>query len=255
MVKETSIQAMQWGKMEIAGPRHSYREALLYNVFHRKLKKGKVLDAGCGSGSMLIKLLKDGYSADGLEASKEFVKLVNKKILDSDFNGRAEVKVGTIIEVPCSDDYFDGLIASEVLEHVEDDKRAVKEFCRVLKDGGICIASVPAHPHLWDESDEWAGHKRRYTRESMTKLFERNGFKVEEVFFWGFPLVRLYNKIIFSRWVKRNEAGKSSEMTDLSKKTKLFSVLSEILATVFRFDSLFNSLPWGIGIILCARKI
>jgi 2-polyprenyl-3-methyl-5-hydroxy-6-metoxy-1,4-benzoquinol methylase len=79
MVKDASIQAIQWGEMEIAGQRHSYRESLLYSVFHRKLKKGKVLDAGYGSGSMVIKLLLDGYEVDDIEESQKFVDMVESK--------------------------------------------------------------------------------------------------------------------------------------------------------------------------------
>jgi 2-polyprenyl-3-methyl-5-hydroxy-6-metoxy-1,4-benzoquinol methylase len=98
------------------------------------------------------------------------------------------------------------VISSEVLEHVENDRKAVKELWRVLKKRGVCAVSVPANPDLWDKSDEWAGHKRRYTKEGLISLFEGNGFKIEEVFFWGFPLVRIYNRFFSELYKKRGYA-------------------------------------------------
>lgn len=249
------LPPMQWGKTEISGPRHEFREDLLFKTFRKYLNKGKVLDAGCGSGSMLMRLLKDGYRVEGIEASEEFVELINRRIKDLGFKERDIVKAGSLTDLPYPDSHFDGLIAGEVLEHVEDDKKAVKEFWRVLKNGGVCVVSVPAHPHLWDISDEWAGHLRRYSKEGITNLFEGNGFRIEEVFFWGFPLVRLYNNFIFLRWVRREGAREATKRTNPIANKGLLRVLSKILSIVFRFDNLFNSLPWGIGIILCARKI
>ena len=47
--------AIKWGSGEIGGPRHDYRESLLLGLVKGKLQKGNVvLDAGCGSGSLLL---------------------------------------------------------------------------------------------------------------------------------------------------------------------------------------------------------
>ncbi len=179
--------------------------------------------------------------------------MVKRKMNESTLKG--EVSSGCITQIPFLVESFDGLIAGEVLEHVVDDRVAVNECWRILRGGGICVVSVPAHPYLWGVSDEWAGHKRRYTKEGLIKLFKDNGFKIEAVFFWGFPLVRLYNRFVFSRWLRKHWAKETIERSNSITNREMFSVLSKILFMVFRLDNLFNSLPWGIGIILCARKI
>ena len=252
MVKDNFSQTMQWGSTEIAGPRHCFREDLLYKVFKQKLRGGRVLDAGSGSGSMFIRLLNEGYLAEGIEMSLEFVNLVNKKAVDLGLSDGTVIKAGTITELPWTDDYFDGLIAGEVLEHVEDDKRAVGEFRRVLKKNGVCVISVPANPKLWDESDEWAGHKRRYLKEDLINLFQRGGFSVEDVFYWGFPLVRLWNRFVFLGWLSgRKDSG---EKFTFNEPNSLKKLLIRIISTAFKFDNLFNRFPFGTGIILVARK-
>ncbi len=247
------MKVTEWGTMQIWGPRHSFREGLLYGAFQRKVNTGRVLDAGCGSGSMVLKLLLDGYDVDGIEDSRKFVDMVKVMVQSLKTDRKVDIKKGSTTDIPYADETFDGVISSEVLEHVDNDSKAVKELWRVLKKRGICAVSVPANPDLWDKSDEWAGHKRRYTKEGLISLFEGNGFKIEEIFFWGFPLVRLYNRLFFLNYIKRGgmQEGDSSLVT----KSSLNRVLSVVLSFIFRFDNLFNRLPFGIGIVLVASKL
>jgi SAM-dependent methyltransferase len=69
---------------------------------------------------------------------------------------------GEICTLPFADGTFDLVCAFDVIEHVEEDRRAFGELSRVLKDDGTLIFSVPVHDHLWTEFDEWVGHVRRY---------------------------------------------------------------------------------------------
>ncbi len=254
---ESLIKETEWGSMEIGGPRHAFREELMFKAFQKRLRGGRVLDAGCGSGSMLLRLLKDGYEVAGVDMSERFVDMVRDKLRDSGYNG--DIKKGSITDLPFPSDSFDGVIAGEVLEHVEDDAVAVKELWRILKRSGVCAVSVPANPGLWDESDDWAGHKRRYTKEALVHLFEGCGFSVEDVFFWGFPLVRLWNRFVFMGWLRGGKGAADSKIDPLIRhktgfKAGLKGLLIKTISFTFRFDNLFNSLPYGTGLILVARK-
>ena len=72
--------AIRWGSGEIGGPRHDYREYLLLGLVKEKLQKGNVvLDAGCGSGSLLFKLSGYGCSVYGIEQSKEYVDYLGRR--------------------------------------------------------------------------------------------------------------------------------------------------------------------------------
>ena len=81
--------------------------------------------------------------------------------------------------IESADNYFDTMIATQVLEHVREPQRAVDEIHRVLKPNGVCIASVPFiyayHPDPFDYY--------RYTADSLRYLF-RN-FGVVEVTHYG----------------------------------------------------------------------
>jgi len=71
--------------------------------------------------------------------------------------------------IDCADAQFDALIATEVLEHILEPQRAVDEMWRVLRPGGVCIASTrflyPYHP---DPRDYY-----RFTWDSLAHLFRR----------------------------------------------------------------------------------
>jgi SAM-dependent methyltransferase len=73
----------------------------------------------------------------------------------------------------------------EVLEHIEDDARAVREIARILKPGGILIAAVP-YTFYWPEYLRLMGHFRHYTRESFSKLMNDNGL-VTEAYLPNYP--------------------------------------------------------------------
>lgn len=61
--------------MKIGSPGHLLREDILYKVFRKYLKRGEVLDTGCGSGSILLNLLTDGYKVSGIEFFLDFILL------------------------------------------------------------------------------------------------------------------------------------------------------------------------------------
>jgi SAM-dependent methyltransferase len=244
-----------WGTFEISGPRHQYREGLLLQQVKKHISEGSlVLDAGCGGGSLMLKMASLGYAVNGVEASPGFVDKVGKKIEKSGFGERVSIIQGSVTDIPYPDGRFDALVSGEVLEHVSEDDRAVREFYRVLRKGGYCIISVPAHPGLWDFTDDWAGHVRRYERGQLVDLVQRNGFKVLTVLSWGFPLVRFYNGFVYLPYVKRRTSANLGTNGNGLPEGGRYPFLSTILGTAFRVDSLFSWLPWGIGWLLVARK-
>ncbi|OQB19193.1 MAG: hypothetical protein BWY14_00550 [Parcubacteria group bacterium ADurb.Bin192] len=75
---------------------------------------------------------------------------------------------GDIHAIPMEDNYFDTVIASEVLEHVQEPRKAVSEMHRILKPGGVCILStrfiMPYHP---DPQDYY-----RFSWDALRDLFK-----------------------------------------------------------------------------------
>ena len=71
---------------------------------------------------------------------------------------------GSAENLPVGDAQLDVVVALDVLEHLDDDRRALDEILRVLRPGGVLLATVPAYPFLWSSHDEALGHRRRYRR-------------------------------------------------------------------------------------------
>jgi 2-polyprenyl-3-methyl-5-hydroxy-6-metoxy-1,4-benzoquinol methylase len=248
-----------WGESEIRGPVHLFRERMLMRLFRGLLGEGHVLDAGCGSGSLALDLCAAGYEVDAVEHADAFVDSVRQKAERRGWQERLRVQQASVTQLPFGDGVFDGLVCGEVLEHVlpEDggDIAAVQQFHRVLKPGGALVASVPLNPRLWDFSDEWARHVKRYRREELVALLTDNGFVVERVCVWGFPLGRLYHRFVFAPWLERTK-GQPVEAREKRADTRAgrHRLVVESIAWMLRLDECFARWPWGRGVVVAARR-
>jgi SAM-dependent methyltransferase len=99
--------------------------------------------------------------------------------------GGGLARVGQITELPFADGSFDLVVACDVIEHVEDDRRAFAELSRVLKAGGRLLFSVPLHPARWTEFDALVGHARRYVPAELFRTITEHGLVVEKSAVFG----------------------------------------------------------------------
>ena len=67
-----------------------------------------------------------------------------------------------------------------VFEHIQDDSVALKEIHQKLKPGGALLIYVPAFACLWTRLDEKVCHHRRYTKKTLRRLVEQEGFVIED---------------------------------------------------------------------------
>jgi SAM-dependent methyltransferase len=101
-------------------------------------------------------------------------------------NGRGGIaRCGQITELPYADGLFDFVAAFDVIEHVEDGRRAFSELCRVLGPDGCLAFSVPLHPAHWTIFDDYVGHARRYLPAELLELISANGLYVEKSCVFG----------------------------------------------------------------------
>ena len=85
---------------------------------------------------------------------------------------------GSVTALPFAEATFDVVGAFDVVEHCEDDDRAVRELARVAVPGGRVLLSVPAYRWAWTDHDVRAGHHHRYTRRRITRRVEAAGLTV-----------------------------------------------------------------------------
>lgn len=157
-----------------------------------------ILDCACGRGFYLnMYRYVSACRLVGLELDAEVIQKARRNV-----GHLPDITLtrGNIYALPFPDNHFDGVILSEILEHVEDDVAGLREVLRVLKPGGVAAITVPnAHyPFLWDPinwtlervfgthiqhgalAGIWANHVRLYRREQLRAAVEDAGLIVEQ---------------------------------------------------------------------------
>jgi len=131
----------------------------------KKYARGRMADIGCGEKP---------YREMAAPFVTEHVGIDH----ESSLHDRAEVDiVGSAYKIPIASEYFDTIICTDVLEHLEEPSDAIAEAKRILKRGGFAIYTVPFFWHLHEEPRDFY----RYSKYGLKHLFEKNGFEILEL--------------------------------------------------------------------------
>ncbi|MFZ0282150.1 MAG: class I SAM-dependent methyltransferase [Bacteroidales bacterium] len=182
------------------------------------VKKGKILDIGCGTGYFAATMIKGGWDVTGIEP--------NTKARDfaSHHFGIDVRKPEEISSLPSG--YFDCVTMWHVLEHLEDPTGYAAEILRLLKPGGVCLAALP-NCSSFDAKyyrEYWAAydvprHLRHFTPETFSVFAEKTGFQLSGI--QPLPLDVFYISML-------SEKFKGTQLHVLTGLTKglLFAILS-----------------------------
>ena len=148
----------------------------------------RVLDMGCGAGRHAFAVVRRDAGVVALDRSDAELKDVRAMLgamadageVSADVGGA--VTGGDALALPFPDNAFDRVIAAEVLEHIPDDDRAIRELVRVVRPGGRLAVTVPTR---WPERVCWAldtsyhdtpgGHVRIYRQPELRAKLDRVG--------------------------------------------------------------------------------
>ncbi|MFH0945450.1 MAG: class I SAM-dependent methyltransferase [Planctomycetota bacterium] len=231
------------------------RRAIFISLLDRFCERGnaagrRVMDVGCGVGGMLTQLEEYGLTIGtdvvfkGLECCAQ--------------RGYSRLVASHAPASPFLDGSFDCITAFDALEHIEDDVGTMREIFRMLKPGGILIASGPAYNFLFSQQDRNAHHLRRYTLGEITGKARSVGFEIEKashINFLLFPVILPVVLLLHLRYVWNPKAGNPDGGSNIG--IGIPKWLNALLAAVFRSEAKilrFVSIPAGHSLVMVARK-
>src|SRR3990167_2810102 len=218
----------------------------LLRFIYKKMgfKKGSLIDVGSGNG-LALKFFKDrGFHVFGMERSKKLC----KEMEDNPLLKGITIRAGDILKSSGNGEY-DYVLASDVIEHVQNDTLALHNLFSFVKKGGLLIVSVPAHSFLFGERDRQWGHYRRYSKQNLLSLLTTIKRKEIEFFtYWnlaGFFVYFFYEKILH----------RPIQDEFRYKKTKAALFKQKIANILLRCEEHLGYMPWGLTLIVGIRKV
>jgi len=205
-----------------------------------------ILDAGCGTGGLLVTLDRALPAARlfGLELDEGAAATARAK---SD----RPVCVASIDRLPFADAAFDAVMSADVLCHEGvDEGAALAGLRRCLRPGGMLILNLPAYPWLYSAHDVAVANARRYARGELRRLLARAGFTSIRAVYWNsflFPLMLLRRKL----WRGAKPAG-DSEVALLP--APLERIFGAVMALENRLLKAGLGLPFGGSILATAVR-
>lgn len=156
----------------------SYVERIKEDMLGKNYKGKSLLDVATGSGYIAIEMAKLGLNVIATDIAPKAINNLNQ-YKNELLLKNLETKISLAEKLDFPDNSVDYVVANAILEHIPDEKQAVKEWKRVLKNNGKMFITVPLkfryiYPFLWLPNyihDKKIGHLRRYDLKSLKSVF------------------------------------------------------------------------------------
>jgi SAM-dependent methyltransferase len=234
---------------------HIGKRAIVYGLLRKYMPRGsrstrRALDLGCGAGLNLERLSKYAETT-GTDYFEEALLFCRRR----GFTGLCKADAA---KLPFESSSFDIVTALDVIEHLDDDRVALRELLRVMRPGGVLVISVPAYRFLWTYWDDILGHRRRYTTRMMREAVTSEGFRVRKVSYSNAlilvpaVLVRVAKSLLLRLSSRRG--GESEPGSDFIEVPR---PLNSALVAYYRLEAAWlrhGGLPFGLSVVCVAEK-
>lgn len=220
------------------------RRQIIKTIFMRfiGLEKPHILEVGCGPGGNLAMLseLGDVSAMEMDNYAREFA---------AKFSGLHIVEGKLPDHIPFGKSKFDVICLFDVLEHIDDDQKALQKVHQRLTSHGKIILTVPAYPRLFSRHDSLHHHYRRYAQHELKHKVEQAGFNIEKVSHFNMFLLplALLTRVFDSITHAKISTGM---MIPISPLNALFYQIFKFEASLLK---LFN-FPFGLSLMVVATK-
>ena len=209
-------------------------DSILQNL---KLKKNiKILDYGSGVGSNIAMLKKYG-KVDSLEPN-----IIATKFLKKTF------KIKIIKKLKKK---YNLILLADVIEHIKNDRKKIKEIFGALNNNGYLILTAPAFQFLFSKKDESLHHYRRYNSYNLLSMFNKKEIKIIKLSYFNFILFfPIAITILLFKLLRIN-------FIDKVEKTPNF-LINYLMFKIFSFEKYilkYINFSFGLSILLVVKKI
>jgi SAM-dependent methyltransferase len=224
----------------------NHRNRVIVDAVRRFPPGGPIADVGAGNGYVALALERAGFPAYAIEPGATGAQ-----------NARAR-GLTTICATLDEAGFRPGSLAAaglfDVLEHLPDDVRFLRDVHQRLRPGGRLYLTVPAFQSLWSAEDELVGHQRRYAPGDLRIVCEAARFRVEwaTCFFCPLPVPLFLLRTLPSRLGRRTTLDPQKTAAELQPSASVDRLMGPLLGWEERWLRRGRTLPIGTSCLLVA---
>lgn len=194
-------------------PIEFYRRPLVGWLYRERINRGfgllpaqrfeRALEIGYGAGAVQLALAGSVGELHGLDLDADPVPV---RSLLSSRGHTADLRQGSVLELPYQDGYFDLAVSFSVFEHLHEFKKALREVGRVLKPGGLFLLGMPSVNKLMEAGFLAIGFKgindhHVTTPQQVSASFEECGYRLRSARYLDFPADAPLGLRLYYNWL------------------------------------------------------
>ncbi len=222
------------------------RRKYILDYINNAPKNSKIIDIGCSSGILIKELVENGFAIENLYG----IDISEVAIANCKANGIINSFVMDAQNIDLHEK-FDIIIASDCLEHLKYEKKAISNWQSILKSGGTMLVFVPAFQSLWSDHDVVNMHYKRYTKGELERLLISENLEIIKSSYWNFFLfLPIYFYKRTSSFFQKNK----TEVADISVGNEFINkILYEVLNIENKILKYLN-FPFGVSAFCVVKK-